>query len=213
MCFSKWRKQRCHSTALNSPFPQLSTTHQFKMVPVNYPIGTIRRALEDDLAASMKEFHIANHLEETCHCPGEQEHQICDSLEDFPQLHSAESFHRGKFWLAIDSADNIVGCIGLLPDENKPNEITWLNTFSVAKDKRGKKIGSRLLAEALGAVETEFVRLVTLSNHSQGIDVMGLARKMYEKNGFEIYESKTVDYGTATTIDVVDYEKTMNLHK
>lgn len=211
MCFSKWRKQRCHSTTLSSPFPQLSTTHQFKMVPVNYPIGTIRRALEDDLAA-MKEFHIANHLEETCHCPSEREHQICDSLEDFPQLHSAESFHHVKFWLAIDSADNIVGCIGLLPDENKPNGITWLNTFSVAKDKRGKKIGSRLLAEALGAVETEFVRLVTLSNH-RSIDVIGLARKMYEKNKFEIHESKTVDYSTATTIDVVYYEKTMNLHK
>jgi len=62
----------------------------------------IRRATEDDIDA-IKEFHINNHLEETCHFPGEREHQVGDSLCDFPQLYSKEVFSKGNFWVATPS--------------------------------------------------------------------------------------------------------------
>ena len=168
----------------------------------------IRLADENDLAA-LKEFHEANHLEETCHYPGEREHQICDLQDDFPHLNCAESFRAGQFWLATDSNGGIVGSVGLLPDKHEPDTITWLNTFSVAKHRRGYKIGSKLLAEALRGVKTERLRLVTLGGHSNGINVMGLARQMYEKNGFLLYESRTISYGDETTIDLMYYEKAL----
>ena len=169
---------------------------------------TIRRAVDDDLAA-LKEFHVANHLDETCHCRGERERQLCDLQTDFPHFYCIESFRRGRFWVAIDSNDVLVGSIGLFPDKTHPNTITWLNSFSVAKSTRRKKVGSRLFAEALSAVETERVRLVTLGGHSKGIDVMGIARRMYEKNQFVLYQSKTLSYGHDTTIDLIYYEKIM----
>lgn len=169
---------------------------------------TIRLATEDDLAA-LKEFHVANHLDETCHFPGERERQICDLEDDFPHFSCIESFRRGKFWVALDG-DSIVGSIGLLPDKNEPDTITWLNTFSVAKNKRGNKIGSRLFALGMGAIKTKKVRLVTLGGHSKGIDIMQLARKMYEKNEFVLYQSKTMSYGNDTSIDLMYYEKTMS---
>ncbi|KAL3784360.1 hypothetical protein HJC23_004123 [Cyclotella cryptica] len=174
---------------------------------------TIRCAADDDFAM-LNEFHVTNHLDETCHFPGEREHQLCDLQEDFPHLHSLESFRRGKFWVATADDNmlgnsNIVGCIGLLPDKDDPDKITWLNTFSVAKSKRGRKIGSRLMDAAVSAVKTDRVRLVTLGGHSEGIDVMGLARLLYEKNGFARYKSETVSYGHETTIDLLYYEKIM----
>ena len=99
----------------------------------------IRRAETSDLAL-LKEFHIANHLEETCHCPGERENQISDLETDFPQLYSREVFNQGKFWVTIAN-EKIVGTIGLMPDKYT-EVITWLNTFSVAKDMRGKGLGT-----------------------------------------------------------------------
>lgn len=170
---------------------------------------TVRRADENDFDA-IKQFHVANHLTETCHFPGERERQVCDLQDDFPQLCSIESFRRGRFWVAIDANDCIVGSIGLLPDENEPETTTWLNTFSVANHRRGRKIGSRLFAEALDSVNTERLRLVTLGGHSKGIDVMRLARRMYEKNEFVLYQSKTVSYGDDTSIDLMYYEKKMS---
>ncbi|KAL3781886.1 hypothetical protein ACHAWO_010048 [Cyclotella atomus] len=169
---------------------------------------TIRTATEDDLAA-LKEFHVANHLEETCHYPGEQGRQICELQDDYPHFNCTESFKRGQFWVATDG-DEIIGSIGLLPDQNEPGAITWLNTFSVAKSQRGKRIGFKLFATAMAAVQTQCVRLVTLGGHSKGIDVMGPARKMYEKNEFVLYQSNTMSYGDDTTIDVMYYEKKMN---
>lgn len=40
------------------------------------------------------------------------------------------------------------------------------------------------MAAAMDAVQPEKVRLVTLGGHSGGIDVMGVVRQLYEKNGF-----------------------------
>lgn len=177
----------------------------------------IRRATRDDLAA-LRHFHVSNHLEETCHFPGEREHQVSELELDFPQLYSAEVFARGSFWIATNEdgdvngteKDSIVGCIGLLPDERQPRDITWLNTFSVATAMRGRRIGSQLLKTALGAVRTNKVRLVTLGGHSQGsVDIMGRARSLYEKNGFVLYRRENVPYGDSTTIDLMYYEKTM----
>ena len=158
----------------------------------------------------MKDFHVANHLDETCHYPGERERQVCDLQEDFPHFSSAKSFGVGKFWVATNNDGDIVGSIGLLPDENEPEDITWLNTFSVAKDQRGKNLGYALFVEALHSVKTERVRLVTLGNHSRGIDVMGSARRMYNRNGFVEYNRKTVSFGHGTTIDLLYYEKKMH---
>lgn len=158
----------------------------------------------------MKKFHLANHLDETCHYPGERERQVCDLQEDFPHFSSAKSFSVGKFWVATNNDGDIVGSIGLLPDENEPEYITWLNTFSVAKDQRGKNLGYALFVEALHSVQTERVRLVTLGNHSRGIDVMGLARRMYNRNGFVEYNRKAVSFGYGTTIDLLYYEKKMH---
>eukprot|EP00584_Thalassiosira_punctigera_P015438 CAMPEP_0172572494 /NCGR_PEP_ID=MMETSP1067-20121228/135313_1 /TAXON_ID=265564 ORGANISM="Thalassiosira punctigera, Strain Tpunct2005C2" /NCGR_SAMPLE_ID=MMETSP1067 /ASSEMBLY_ACC=CAM_ASM_000444 /LENGTH=173 /DNA_ID=CAMNT_0013365045 /DNA_START=63 /DNA_END=584 /DNA_ORIENTATION=+ len=170
---------------------------------------TIGPAAEDDLGP-LRDFHVSNHLDETCHCPGEREHQIGDLKDDFPQLYSAEVFRRGSFRVATaEPGGKILGCVGLVPDEEEPDEVTWLNTFSVSREVRGRGVGSELLRWALGAVETGRVRLVTLGGHSEGKDVMGVARSMYEKSGFALYKKSTVKYGDSTTIDVLYYEKIM----
>eukprot|EP00594_Rhizosolenia_setigera_P011753 CAMPEP_0178964452 /NCGR_PEP_ID=MMETSP0789-20121207/15681_1 /TAXON_ID=3005 /ORGANISM="Rhizosolenia setigera, Strain CCMP 1694" /LENGTH=192 /DNA_ID=CAMNT_0020649221 /DNA_START=110 /DNA_END=688 /DNA_ORIENTATION=- len=183
----------------------------------------LRRADSKDLA-QIKNFHITNHLAETCHCPGERENQINDLEVDFPQLFSQELFDQGKFWVVevdasvsddtptIFSGVGVVGgVIGLTPDKDDKT-IAWLNTFSVAKEMRGKQLGRKLLNEALKEAtldeQVKKVRLVTLGNHSEGKEVMSAARNLYEKNGFEIYSQETgVQYGEATTIDVLYYEK------
>ena len=167
----------------------------------------IRRVAFDDDLVALRDFHVGNHLDETSNCPGEREHQISDLVTDFPQLYSVDVFHQGSFWVATER-DEIVGCIGLVPDKDQP-KVTWLNTFSVAKEMRGKNIGSKLLQEALGAVTTDKVRLITLGGHSECKDVMGAARHMYEKNGFVLYQKETIKYGDSTTIDVLYYEKIM----
>ena len=61
---------------------------------------------------------------------------------------------------------------------------------------------------ALETVTTTKIRLVTLGGHSKGRDIMGSARKMYEKNGFVMYQRETgVNYGHSATIDVLYYQK------
>lgn len=169
----------------------------------------IRRAKEGDLVL-LREFHISNHLQETCHFPGERENQISELEIDFPQLYSLDVFKQGTFWVATEENDEkIVGCIGIIPDKCQPKEVTWLNTFSVAREVRGKKIGSKLLIRALTSIKTSITRLVTLGGHSEHKDVMGAARYLYEKNGFAIYQKETVKYGHSTTIEVLHYEKKM----
>lgn len=168
----------------------------------------IRLATEDDIDA-IKEFHINNHLEETCHFPGEREHQVGDSLCDFPQLYSKEVFSKGNFWVASPSASDhdIIGCIGMLPDKDESN-VSWLNTLSVTEEMRGKQIGSKLMKVALDTVKpSNIVRLVTLGGHSEGKDVMGGARYLYEKNGFKVYKVEKVKYGDETTIDMMYYQR------
>lgn len=113
----------------------------------------IRRATEVDIDA-LKDFHVTNHLDETCHFPGEREHQMSELRIDFPHLYSTDLFLRGMFWLATPekNGDTIIGCIGISPDKDEPKRISWLNTFSVAKKMRGNNIGSTLLKVALEAV-------------------------------------------------------------
>lgn len=86
--------------------------------------------------------------------------------------------------MAIDVDGIIVGCIRLWPDKSEPGTIIWLKIHSLLQKTSVKKIGSRLMAAAMDAVQPEKVRLVTLGGHSGGIDVMGVVRQLYEKNGF-----------------------------
>ena len=168
----------------------------------------IRRATEVDIDA-LKDFHVTNHLDETCHFPGEREHQMSELRIDFPHLYSTDLFLRGMFWIATPEKndDTIIGCIGISPDKDEPKRISCLNTFSVAKKMRGNNIGSTLLKVALEAVNTDNIGLVTLGGHSKGTDIMGPARYLYEKIGFTIYQKDTVKYGDTSTINVLYYER------
>jgi len=190
----------------------------------------IRRAKESD-RIPIRDFHVANHLAETCHYAGERDHQIADLEDDFPQLYQKEIFSKGKLWIAVaiphknsQVKEDIVGSIGLLPDtttveevgeeKNSSHSIWWLNTFSVAKEVRGNGVGSKLfklaLKEAVNSDDKiEVLRLVTLGNHSEGKSVMNVARKLYKRNGFQFIKKQTVKYGDTSKIDVMLYEKEM----
>ena len=171
-------------------------------------MGLSFKRAEESEREELRAFHIENHLDETAHFPGEREGQEADLEVDFPQLYDPDYFSKGHIFLVQDQS-KIVGCIGLFKAAYRDSDAAsidtgeiWLNTFSVAKSLRGKGIGSKLVQFALSlntVLSFDTVRLVTLANHSESsVDVMGAARKLYEKNGFKSYKSERFDYGKGT---------------
>jgi len=170
----------------------------------------IRSANENDLNA-LRTLHVTNHLEETAHSPDELEHQKKDLEDDFPFFYNKEHFVRGEHFVAIDNENGkIIGSIRLDPDESS-HIIVWLCAFSVIPGYRGRGIGRGLLNHAIrDAMRKEHlseIHLITLDKHSDGHNVMGVARKMYEAEEFVRYKEKEVIYGMDKAITVCWYKK------
>eukprot|EP00457_Paulinella_chromatophora_P016560 gb/GEZN01017395.1/.p1 GENE.gb/GEZN01017395.1/~~gb/GEZN01017395.1/.p1 ORF type:complete len:252 (-),score=43.37 gb/GEZN01017395.1/:16-771(-) len=160
------------------------------------------------------QFHVANHLVESCHYPGELTHQKADVPTDFPELLDQKLFESSRFLTVREKAlRQLRGVIGLTPDRTDASTI-WLCAFSVAHTHRAQGIGTMLLLSALEEASSSSsykrIRLITLRKHSKGAPIMAKARRLYERAGFKIYkEDKGKKFGHDTTINVVFYERTL----
>jgi N-acetylglutamate synthase-like GNAT family acetyltransferase len=56
----------------------------------------------------------------------------------------------GHYWTARGPQGELLGCVGLTPDEDEEG-VLWLTAFSVAKATRRRGVGSALLATALNS--------------------------------------------------------------
>ena len=96
-------------------------------------------------------------------------------------------------------------------DERISTNTIWLQCFSVAMSHRKMGIGRRLFQFALDLSDIlvfSTVRLVTLGKHSSSDhDIMGSARRLYERNGFKCYKEEHIDkFGNATSLSVLWYQ-------
>ena len=170
----------------------------------------------------MRVFHHANYLEETSNIPGEREWQEKQMKGWYPQYYDGEVFKKSCTFILIntDESDEIVGCIGLAKNAaaddsdcqvDELDEI-WMRDFYVAKSQRGKGIGSKLIEFALSlnkVLSFSKVKLETLANHSEesiGDNLMGGARRLYEKNGFRLYRTERFRFGDVSEADSVWFE-------
>lgn len=91
------------------------------------------------------------------------------------------------------------------------DRIVWLQGFSIAAQHRGKGMGGRLLDFVLSLNDIfgfDTVRLVTLGKHSEDtFDIMGAARRLYERRGFKLYKEVRVEkFGDNTSLSVLWYQ-------
>ena len=76
---------------------------------------------------------------------------------------------------------------------------------------RGEGLGTTFIDMALKEASSNdsynTIRLVTLGNHSEGRPVMGAARRLYERRGFQAVQKDTIKFGDSTSVDIMYYEK------
>ena len=90
----------------------------------------------------------------------------------------------GRLWLAEDAANRIAGSIALLETEADTGQIRW---FLVVPEARGTGLGRQLLDEALAYARRRGLAQVFLWSFAD----LREARRLYERAGFRVTETKT----------------------
>lgn len=87
-----------------------------------------------------------------------------------------------KFWIALNSKNQIVGTCGGLQETNKTIK---MNCFYIDSQYRNSGIGNRLYNLFLEFVKKENYKTIILCTFKE----FDIAIKFYEKRGFEIYKT------------------------
>ena len=94
-------------------------------------------------------------------------------------------FQTEKSALFVAEEDGLIlGCCGIFPTENLPDDITELAKFYLSKEARGKGIGKLLLEKCLEKAQELGYKKVYL----ESIPEFSKAVSIYEKQGFQYLE-------------------------
>ena len=129
--------------------------------------------------------------------------------KDNPQLFDQEMFNFGAYIILQDNKNQIVGSIGIEPNQEEKT-IATINAFAVDKDCRGLGLGRFLLDFAIDLCKSLRFRTVviqTYNKHSRGVRIMDAVRSLCHQNNFSLKESKLIeDFGEDTSIEFETYQ-------
>ncbi|MFX1464020.1 MAG: GNAT family N-acetyltransferase [Promethearchaeota archaeon] len=116
-----------------------------------------------------------------------KEYQLEETFEAYVAKYMAEFIDnydstKEKLWV-VESGMEIIGSIAIIKNDDKTAQLRWL---LVEPHMRNKGIGTKLVDEALNFCKNRGYQKVILGTFS---DLL-IARKLYEKNGFRLVESK-----------------------
>jgi len=117
-----------------------------------------------------------------------KEYQLDETFEAYVAKYMAEFIEnydrkKEKFWI-VEHGTEIIGSIAIVKINDKNAQLRWL---LVEPYMRNKGIGTKLMLEALNFCKNKGYQKVILSTFSDLI----IARRLYEKNGFQLVESKS----------------------
>jgi DNA-binding MarR family transcriptional regulator/GNAT superfamily N-acetyltransferase len=117
-----------------------------------------------------------------------KEYQLDETFEAYVAKYMAEFINnydptKEKLWI-VEIGTEIIGSIAIVKVNDKIAQLRWL---LVEPHMRNKGIGAKLMYEALNFCKNRGYQKVILGTFSALI----IARKLYEKNGFQLVESKT----------------------
>jgi N-acetylglutamate synthase-like GNAT family acetyltransferase len=103
--------------------------------------------------------------------------------KDYLENKSFEPYKKngGKFWIAIDSHNEIIGTCGAL---KVSDNMIKLNSLYVKKEYRREKIGTNLYELLLGYAKKEKYKSIILCTYNE----FAIAKYFYETRGFKLYE-------------------------
>ncbi|MFX0033599.1 MAG: GNAT family N-acetyltransferase [Candidatus Hodarchaeota archaeon] len=115
------------------------------------------------------------------------EYQLDETFEAYVAKYMAEfienyDVNKEKLWI-VEQENEIIGSIAIAKINDKTAQLRWL---LVEPHMRNNGIGSKLIHEALNFCKNQGYQKVILGTFSDLI----IARKLYEKNGFRLIESK-----------------------
>ena len=116
------------------------------------------------------------------------ENQLDESFEAYVAKYMAEFIenydsNKEHLWV-VEKDTDIVGSIAIVKVDNEVAQLRW---FLVEPYVRNKGIGTKLIHEALNFCKNKGYQKVVLGTISE----LKIARRIYEKNGFQLIESKT----------------------
>ncbi len=116
------------------------------------------------------------------------EYQLDETFEAYVAKYMAKFIenydaNKEKLWVA-EMGTEIIGSIAIVKIDDNTAQLRWL---LVEPHMRNKGIGTKLMHEALTFCKNRGYRKIILGTFS---DLMS-ARKLYEKNGFRLVESRT----------------------
>jgi len=117
-----------------------------------------------------------------------KEYQLDETFEAYVAKYMAEFIEnydrkKEKLWV-VERGTEIIGSIAIVKINDKNAQLRWL---LVEPYMRNKGIGTKLMHEALNFCKNKGYQKVILSTFSDLI----IARRLYEKNGFQLVESKS----------------------
>lgn len=119
-------------------------------------------------------YAIENHLDETF------EAYVAKYMAEFLENYNSRKEH---LWV-VEKDEEIVGSIAIVQLEEKIAQLRW---FLVETSERNKGIGTKLIHEAINFCKNKGYEKVVLGTISE----LKIARRIYEKNGFQLVESKS----------------------
>lgn len=116
-----------------------------------------------------------------------KEYQLDETFEAYVAKYMAEFIEnydpaKEKLWV-VESGTEIIGSITIVKNDDKTAQLRWL---LVEPHVRNKGIGTKLVYEAVNFCKNQGYQKVILGTFSDLI----IARRLYEKNGFRLVESK-----------------------
>ena len=94
-------------------------------------------------------------------------------------------------FVAEEDGGFILGCCGIFPTDNLPDDTTELAKFYLSKEARGKRIGKLLLERCLEKAKDLGYKKVYL----ESIPEFSKAVSIYEKQGFQYLEKPLGNLG------------------
>ncbi len=116
------------------------------------------------------------------------EYQLDETFEAYVAKYMAEFVvtydkNKEKLWI-VEIGTEIIGSIAIVKIDDNTAQLRWL---LVEPHMRNKGIGTKLMHEALTFCKNRGYQKIILGTFSD----LQIARKLYEKNGFRLVESKT----------------------
>jgi GNAT superfamily N-acetyltransferase len=101
----------------------------------------------------------------------------------------------GRIWIAEDGEGRVLGSIAMVDGGEEAGQLRW---FLLVPEARGIGLGRRLLATAMAYARDRGFARVFLWSFSDLID----ARRLYERAGFRVSETKTSEVWGARRTEV-----------